>query len=123
LSSRGVDRAAALAAVATLVVAWLAGAALSQQDVTPFLHAAWPEAERFDPLDGDTVAAFSGDALLGYVTELIALGAILGCVALVLLEIADRVRADTALRRVGQGRGPGVEVMSAFSRPGTGRGR
>jgi len=61
------DRLAALAAVATLALAWLAGAALSRQDVTPFLHDALPDAERFEPRAGDTFAAFHGDELLGHV--------------------------------------------------------
>ena len=66
-SARQVDRLAALAAVATLVVAWLAGAAQSREDVTPHLRDALPDAERFEPLPGETFVAFRGDELLGHV--------------------------------------------------------
>jgi hypothetical protein len=66
-STRRVDRLAALAATATLVVAWLAGAALSPVDVTPFLPDALTSAERFEPLEGDTFAAFRGEERLGFV--------------------------------------------------------
>jgi hypothetical protein len=65
--TRRVDRAAAAGAVATLVVAWLVGAALSREDITPFLGEALPDADRFERLAGDTFAASRGEERLGYV--------------------------------------------------------
>jgi len=66
-STRQVDRLAALAAVATLAVAWVGGGALAREDVTPFLPDALPSAERFEPLADDTFAALLGEERLGYV--------------------------------------------------------
>jgi NosR/NirI family nitrous oxide reductase transcriptional regulator len=69
LSTRSIDRLAALGALATLAGAWLLGGALSRVDVTPVLPQALPGAERFEPLEGGTFAAYQKGARMGYVAR------------------------------------------------------
>lgn len=65
------ERILAAAAVITIVIAWLAGAALEASDLQPAIEAAWPEAGHFERVSDDTYAAYqdgAGEQLLGYVT-------------------------------------------------------
>lgn len=59
-----------LAALITIVAAWIVGLNLAQADLMPAVHQAMPDAERFERQAADVYAAYTGDdpeELLGYV--------------------------------------------------------
>ena len=65
------ERWLAVGAMVTIVIAWFVGAALESSDIMPAVEAAWPEADRFEHINGETYAAYatnSPEALVGYVT-------------------------------------------------------
>lgn len=65
------ERWLAIAAIATIVIAWIAGSLLESSDTMPAIEAAMPEADRFEHVNSDTFAAYanqSEETLIGYVT-------------------------------------------------------
>jgi hypothetical protein len=65
--TKRIERILAIAAIVTLVIAWFVGYSLNGIEYEPVLAEAAPAADRFEPLDKDTWAAYQGDELLGYV--------------------------------------------------------
>lgn len=65
--TKRIENIVAVVALLSLAVAWFVGLALNQTDVTPFLQEALPAAERFEPVDDELYAAYSGNELLAYV--------------------------------------------------------
>jgi uncharacterized protein with FMN-binding domain len=64
------ERLLGIAAVVSIVIAWIVGANLAGADLQPHLEAALPQADRFEPLSGDMYAAWQGndnEELIGYV--------------------------------------------------------
>jgi len=58
-----------LAVIAWIVLCWWIGVDRATVDLQPFLTAAWPEAQEFEELDGDSYRALGeGAEILGYVT-------------------------------------------------------
>jgi NosR/NirI family nitrous oxide reductase transcriptional regulator len=68
---RRLDRILGVAAIVTIIIAWVVGYLQSNAVVEPFLYQALPEAERIEMVSGDTYAAYasnSPEALLGYIS-------------------------------------------------------
>ena len=61
------ERILAIAATLSLVIAWFVGYTINGTDYEPALREAAPEADRYEPLNGDGWAAYQGDNLLGYI--------------------------------------------------------
>ena len=58
-----------LAVIVWIVACWWIGASRAGIDLQPFLNAAWPDADRFEELEGDSYRVLgSADNVLGYVT-------------------------------------------------------
>lgn len=68
--TKRIETILAVAAIASLVVAWFVGLALNSTDVTPSLQEALPAAHHFEQATEEVYAAYNGDEgdeLLGYV--------------------------------------------------------
>jgi NosR/NirI family nitrous oxide reductase transcriptional regulator len=58
-----------LAVIAWFIACWWIGASRAGIDLQPFLNAAWPDADRFEELEGESYRVLgSADNVLGYVT-------------------------------------------------------
>jgi hypothetical protein len=65
------ERWLAVGAIVTILIAWFVGASLEASDIMPAIEAAWPEADRFESINGNTYAVYasnSPEALVGYVS-------------------------------------------------------
>jgi len=65
------DRILGTLAVFTIIIAWIVGANLAEGDVYPSLYEAFPEADRFEPINDNGYAALqsqSEEAIIGYVS-------------------------------------------------------
>ncbi|MFH2040332.1 MAG: FMN-binding protein [Chloroflexota bacterium] len=70
MKQQRLDRILGIIAIFTILVAWVVGTTLTEIDVTPSLRIAFPEADRFEPINGNGFAAIqsqSEDTTLGYV--------------------------------------------------------
>ena len=65
--ARRSDRILVIFALATLLIAYIAGSILQDTDFVPALKQALPEAEHFEELTENTFAAYNGDTIIGYV--------------------------------------------------------
>ncbi len=69
--TKRLERWLAIGAIVTIVIAWFVGVSLETSDIMPAVEAAFPEADRFESINGETFAAYasnSDEALIGYVT-------------------------------------------------------
>jgi len=68
--SNKTDRILAIIALVTILAAWVIGTTLSEGDVYPSLQIAFPEADRFEPINGSGFTAIQSqpeETTLGYV--------------------------------------------------------
>ncbi len=68
--SNKTDRILAVIALVTILAAWVIGTTLTEVDVTPSLQVAFPEADRFEPINGSGFTAIQSqpeETTLGYV--------------------------------------------------------
>jgi NosR/NirI family nitrous oxide reductase transcriptional regulator len=63
-----IERGLAILAFLTILMAWFVGGVLQNTDIEPALVDALPDADRFEPVAGETYAAYQGDALIGYIS-------------------------------------------------------
>lgn len=70
MQKQKLDRILIVVAILTIIAAWIIGANLAQGDVYPSLQTAFPEAERFEPINNDRFAAIQNQTektVIGYV--------------------------------------------------------
>ena len=71
MKKQKIDRILGVIAILTIMIAWIVGANLAEGDVYPSLHIAFPEADRFEPINGSgytAIQAQSEEAIIGYVS-------------------------------------------------------
>jgi hypothetical protein len=68
------ERRLALLALAILVIAWIGGSLRATSSVVPYLTAALPGAQRFEPLAGGIYAGWAGEATTGQPLGYVAAG-------------------------------------------------
>ena len=70
MKQQKIDRILAIIAIVTILAAWVVGTTLTEVDVYPSLQIAFPEADRFEPINGSGFTAIQSQpevTTLGYV--------------------------------------------------------